>query len=162
MDTSDLLKSENQTRFRDLLTQVPVDFEPKLANRFIFDFPPHWNISPWATQAISSPRCTIIGYNQRVTWQPIQVEVIDTYARSISQSIMRQLETQAQGTYHTAPKAETFIVNVLDPTGCVVETWRIEGTVSAVQFAEYSYERGEPQKVTITIDPKYCLLERVQ
>lgn len=103
------------TQVRPYTRGIPLDYEPKRANRFVLYFPEEMNIAPWAVQSVSMPRLEI-GLFNRKSWSDMEVTMLDPIGPSTTTIIFDQLMN-----------AKNFSVRLemLDPSGVPVQVFRI-------------------------------------
>ncbi len=146
----------------------PGDFEPVLKNRFLVELPKEFEIEPYIIQKVSRPTLT---YHSKTnyTWGNLELEIIDTYAHTPSQGVLKMVE------FCKAKKAKfakkeivdpkkmvlfSFDIKILDPTGFNTETWTIHvKELVSVEFGENTYESSDIQKIRIVVEPVYCTLK---
>lgn len=121
-------------------------YEPKRKNRFIVVFPDSFGIEPWRISQFSRPQ-----YDMRLRkWDDIVIEFIDPIGTPTSKSLYNIVE---KNIYEIS-----FDVEMLDPTGVVVEKWKIHGSIEKINFGELNYELDDLLKPTMTVQPISCLL----
>ena len=140
----------------DLLMKMPVPYEPKRKNRWLIRFPSDLGIQEWWLQSASRPSITqneveipflntstwVIG---RFNWEPITVTFRDPIGPSASQAIMEWVRLHSESVTgrqgYAAGYKKDVEVEMLDPTGVVVEKWILQGTMATnVQFGDLSYD----------------------
>ena len=140
----------------DLLMKMPLPYEPKRKNRWLMRFPSDLGIQEWWLVSASRPTITqsdveiqflntstyILG---RFTWEAIDVTFRDAIGPSTTQAIMEWVRlgsesiTGRQG-YAAGYKRDVYL-EMLDPTGVVVEKWELQGTMlTTVNFGDLSMD----------------------
>jgi hypothetical protein len=153
----------------DLLTKMPNPFEPKRKNRWLIRFPSELGIQEWWLASASRPSISqneveipflntstwVLG---RFTWEPISVTLRDPIGPSAAQAVMEWVRlgsesiTGRQG-YSSGYKRQIF-VEMLDPTGVVVEKWMLDGAmVTNVNFGDLDF--SDDSLAEITLDLRY-------
>lgn len=157
-----------------LLNKMPRVYEPKRKNRFLFRFPSDLGIQEWYVESSSRPSITqgateiqfmntstyVLG---RYTWDEMQINFRDPIGPSASQAIMEWVRlgsesvTGRQG--YAAGYKRDIELEMLDPSGNVVEKWVIVGAfLTNVKFDELSYATDDIATITATLRPDYCIL----
>lgn len=153
---------------------MPRVYEPKRKNRFLFRFPSDLGIQEWYVESSSRPSITqgateiqfmntstyVLG---RYTWDEMQINFRDPIGPSASQAIMEWVRlgsesvTGRQG--YAAGYKRDIELEMLDPSGNVVEKWVIVGAfLTNVKFDELSYATDDIATITATLRPDYCIL----
>lgn len=151
----------------DLLMKMPLPYEPKRKNRWLITFPADLGIQQWWLSSASRPSITqneteiqflntstwVVG---RFTWEAIEVTFRDPIGPSASQAIMEWVRlhsesiTGRQG-YAVGYKRPVEL-EMLDPTGVVVEKWLLDGTMlTNVNFGDLSFEDDGIAEITATL-----------
>lgn len=157
-----------------LLNKMPRVYEPKRKNRFLFRFPSDLGIQEWYVESSSRPAITqgateiqfmntstyVLG---RYTWDEMQINFRDPIGPSASQAIMEWVRlgtesvTGRQG--YAAGYKRDIELEMLDPSGNVVEKWVIVGAfLTNVKFDDLSYSTDDVATITATLRPDYCIL----
>tara|TARA_R110002096_G_scaffold293875_1_gene488254 strand:- start:71 stop:559 length:489 start_codon:yes stop_codon:yes gene_type:complete len=151
----------------DLLMKMPTPYEPKRKNRFLLRFPSDLGIQEWWLSSASRPTITqsdvevpflntstyVLG---RFTWETIDVTFRDAIGPSTTQAIMEWVRlgsesiTGRQG-YAAGYKRDVYL-EMLDPTGVVVEKWEMQGTMlTTVNFGDLGMDDDGIAEVTGTL-----------
>jgi hypothetical protein len=124
----------------DLLMKMPVPYEPKRNNRFILRFP-GLGINEWYVDTAKRPSLKITSVPipflntstyvaGRFEWNEIPVTFRDPIGPSASQALMEWVRLCAESVTGRMGYAAGYKKNVdlemLDPTGVVVEKWLLE------------------------------------
>ena len=158
----------------DLLMKMPVPYEPKRKNRFIMKFPSDLGIEEWIVSSAARPSITIneveIPFLNTKTfvagqfqWETIDVTFRDPIAPSSSQALMEWVRLHAESVTGRMGYAAGFKKNIdlelLDPTGVVVEKWIMQGTfLTDVNFDSLGYSDDGLATITATLRPDRCIL----
>jgi hypothetical protein len=158
----------------DLLMKMPIPYEPKRQNRFILRFPSTLGINEWFVESTSRPKMTI-GATEiqflntstwvagRFNWGEISVKFRDPIGPSASQALMEWVrlcaETVTGRMGYAAGYKKNVDLELLDPTGVVVEKWILEGAwLSSVDFGSLAYNSENIAEINATLRPDRCIL----
>ena len=158
----------------DLLMKMPIPYEPKRQNRFILRFPSTLGINEWFVESTSRPKLTI-GATEiqflntstwvagRFNWGEISVKFRDPIGPSASQALMEWVrlcaETVTGRMGYAAGYKKNVDLELLDPTGVVVEKWILEGAwLSSVDFGSLAYNSENIAEINATLRPDRCIL----
>jgi hypothetical protein len=151
----------------DLLQKMPVPYEPKKKNRWLFRFPSELGIQEWWLGSASRPSITqneveipflntstwVIG---RFTWEAISLNLRDPIGPSAAQAVMEWVRlhsesiTGRQG--YAAGYKKDVEIEMLDPTGVVIEKWVLQGTMCTnVQFGDLSMDDDSLADITMDL-----------
>ena len=151
----------------DLLMKMPLPYEPKRKNRWLLRFPSDLGIQEWWLASASRPTITqsdveiqflntstyVLG---RFVWEAIDVTFRDAIGPSTTQAIMEWVRlgsesiTGRQG-YAAGYKRDVYL-EMLDPTGVVVEKWELQGTMlTSVNFGDLSMDDDGIADVNATL-----------
>jgi hypothetical protein len=158
----------------DLLMKMPIPYEPKRQNRFILRFPSSLGINEWFVESTSRPHITINPVEiqflntstyvaGRFNWQTINVTFRDPIGPSASQALMEWVRLHAESVTgrmgYAAGYKKDIDLEMLDPTGVVVEKWILYGTfLSDVNFNALSYSQDALATITATLRMDRCVL----
>lgn len=158
----------------DLLTKMPLTYEPLRNNRWILRFPADLGIQEWTLESAQRPTINqkdieieflntstwVVG---RYTWDALKVTFRDPIGPSTSQAIMEWVRltsesvTGRQG-YAIGYKRDLEL-EMLDPTGAVVQKWVLKNCfLTDVSFGELKYSDDGLATITATIRTDYCIL----
>jgi hypothetical protein len=151
----------------DLLMKMPIPYEPKKKNRWIFRFPNDLGIQEWWLSNASRPSIQqneveipflntstwVIG---RFTWDSIDVTFRDPIGPSAAQALMEWVRLHSESVTGRQGYAAGYKRNVelemLDPAGVVVEKWILEDTMlTNVGFGDLSYDDDGIAEITATL-----------
>lgn len=158
----------------DLLMKMPIPYEPKRANRFILRFPSSLGINEWFVESTKRPSIKIKDVEipflntstyvaGRFNWDPINVTFRDPIGPSAAQALMEWVRLHAESVTGRMGYAAGYKKNVdlemLDPTGVVVEKWILEGTfLTGVDFQALSYSDDKLATIQATLRMDRCIL----
>jgi len=158
----------------DLLMKMPIPYEPKRQNRFILRFPSSLGINEWFVESSSRPHI-MIGSTEiqflntstfvagRFNWQTINVTFRDPIGPSAAQALMEWVRLHAESVTgrmgYAAGYKKDIDLEMLDPTGVVVEKWILYGTfLTDVNFNQLSYSQDALATITATLRMDRCVL----
>ncbi len=154
--------------------KMPVPYEPKRQNRFIMRFPSTLGINEWFVETAARPHITINSTEVqflntstyvagRFTWSPITVKFRDPIGPSASQALMEWVRLCAESVTgrmgYAAGYKKNIDLEMLDPTGVVVEKWILEGSwLMDVNFDSLGYGADQLASITAQIRMDRCIL----
>ncbi len=158
----------------DLLMKMPIPYEPKRQNRFVLRFPSSLGINEWFVESTSRPKITV-GATEiqflntstfvagRFNWEPLNVTFRDPIGPSASQALMEWVRLCAESVTGRMGYAAGYKKNVdlelLDPTGVVVEKWILEGTfLTSTDFGSLDYKSDAIASITASMRMDRCVL----
>lgn len=158
----------------DLLMKMPIPYEPKRQNRFVLRFPSSLGINEWFVESTARPHIQI-GATEiqflntstfvagRFNWQTIPVVFRDPIGPSAAQALMEWVRLHAESVTGRMGYAAGYKKNVdlemLDPTGVVVEKWILEGTfLTDVNFNSLAYSSENLATISATLRMDRCIL----
>jgi hypothetical protein len=158
----------------DLLMKMPIPYEPKRKNRFILRFPSELGINEWFVESTSRPKITIgatpipfLNTERYVagkyTWGTINVTFRDPIGPSAAQALMEWVRLHAESVTgrmgYAAGYKKDVDLEMLDPTGVVVEKWIMYGTfLTDVNFNTLAYNQDGLATITATLRMDRCVL----
>jgi hypothetical protein len=158
----------------DLLMKMPIPYEPKRKNRFILRFPSELGINEWFVESTSRPKITIgstaipfLNTEKYVagkyTWGTVSVTFRDPIGPSAAQALMEWVRLHAESVTgrmgYAAGYKKTIELDMLDPTGVVIEKWQLVDTfLTDVDFGSLGYGEDGLANITVTLRPDYCVL----
>ena len=158
----------------DLLTKMPLIYEPLKKNRWLFRFPADLGIQEWTLESAKRPAITqsateiqflntstwVVG---RYTWDDINITFRDPIGPSTSQAVMEWVRltsesvTGRQG--YAAGYKRDVELEMLDPTGAVVQKWILKNAfLTNVDFGDLSYGDDGLATITATLKMDYAIL----
>tara|TARA_R110001583_G_scaffold90464_1_gene232367 strand:+ start:142 stop:630 length:489 start_codon:yes stop_codon:yes gene_type:complete len=158
----------------DLLMKMPIPYEPKKKNRFILRFPSSLGINEWYVESTSRPNLSIGSVEipflntstyvaGRFVWNTINVTFRDPIGPSAAQALMEWARLHAESVTgrmgYAAGYKKDIDLEMLDPTGVVVEKWILQGTfLTDVNFNDLSYGDEGIANIAATLRPDRCIL----
>lgn len=158
----------------DLLMKMPVPYEPKKKNRFILRFPSSLGINEWYVSTTSRPSANIGSVEipflntstyvaGRFVWNTINVTFKDPIGPSAAQALMEWFRLHAESVTgrmgYAAGYKKDIELDMLDPTGVVVEKWIIQGAfITDLNFNDLSYSDEALADISVTLRPDRCIL----
>lgn len=153
---------------------MPIPYEPKRQNRFILRFPSNLGINEWFVESTSRPHIQIVATEipflntstfvaGRFNWQTLNVTFRDPIGPSASQALMEWVRLHAESVTgrmgYAAGYKKDVDLEMLDPTGVVVEKWILFGTfLTDVNFNQLSYSQDALATITATMRMDRCVL----
>ena len=157
----------------DLLMKMPVPYEPKRQNRFILRFPSSMGINEWYVASTARPNAKITSVAipflntstyvaGRFEWQEMRVTFRDPIGPSASQALMEWFRLHAESVTgrmgYAAGYKKDIELDMLDPTGVVVEKWSIVGAfLTDLNFGDLDYSRDDLATITCTLRMDRCI-----
>jgi hypothetical protein len=158
----------------DLLMKMPVPYEPKKKNRFILSFPSELGINEWYVESTARPAITIktteipfLNTKKYVAatyeWGEISVTFRDPIGPSAAQALMEWVRLHAESVTgrmgYAAGYKKDVTLQLLDPTGVVVEKWIMVGAfLTKADFGSLGYAEDGLANITCGLRPDYCVL----
>lgn len=157
----------------DLLMKMPLPYEPKRKNRFILRFPSSLGINEWYVFSTSRPSAKIKDVEipflntstyvaGRFTWDSIKVQFKDPIGPSASQALMEWFRLHAESVTgrmgYAAGYKKDVELEMLDPTGVVVEKWILQGCfLTDLNFGDLNYSQDELATIDATLRMDRCI-----
>ena len=154
--------------------KMPIPYEPKRQNRFILRFPSSLGINEWFVESASRPSIKINSteiqflntstfVSGRFKWDPISVKFRDPIGPSASQALMEWVRLHAESVTgrmgYASGYKQNLTLEMLDPTGVVVEKWILYGTfLTDVNFGSLSYATDALADITCSLRMDRCVL----
>ena len=151
----------------DMLMRMPVPYEPLRKNRFILRFPDELGIQEWWVSTTSRPKYTseeteipflntstfVIG---RFKWESISVTFRDPIGPSATQALMEWVRLHSESVTgrqgYAAGYKKDVELEMLDPTGVVVQKWILQGTMlNDADFGSLDYNSSDLADITCTL-----------
>ena len=158
----------------DLLMKMPIPYEPKRQNRFIMRFPSSLGINEWYVETASRPHITITPTEipflntstyvaGRFEWGELPVTFRDPIGPSASQAVMEWIRLCAESVTGRMGYAAGYKKNVdlemLDPTGVVVEKWILDGCmITKAAWDNVAYSDDKLAGLDVTLQMDRCIL----
>jgi hypothetical protein len=157
----------------DLLMKMPVPYEPKRQNRFIVRFPTSMGINEWYVTSAARPSAKINATEipflntstyvaGRFVWNELKVTFKDPIGPSAAQALMEWFRLHAESVTgrmgYAAGYKKDIELEMLDPTGVVVEKWILQGTfLTDINFGELDYSRDDIATITTSLRMDRCI-----
>jgi hypothetical protein len=154
--------------------KMPVPYEPKKQNRFILRFPSSLGINEWFVISASRPKIEIgeveipflntsTWVAGRFKWSSIDVKFKDPIGPSAAQALMEWVRLHAESVTgrmgYAAGYKKDIELEMLDPTGVVVEKWILQGSfLTNVDFSSLEYSSEDIAEINATIRMDRCIL----
>ena len=154
--------------------KMPVPYEPKRQNRFIIRFDSTLGINEWFVESAARPSIKIVATEipflntstyvaGRFTWDAIQVKFRDPIGPSAAQALMEWVRLCAESVTgrmgYAAGYKKNVDIEMLDPTGVVVERWILEGAfLTDVNFGSLGYSTDGLADITASLRMDRCIL----
>lgn len=151
----------------NLLMKMPVPYEPKRQNRFILRFPSSLGINEWYVITASRPKITIADTEipflntstwvaGRFVWETMSVTFKDPIGPSAAQALMEWVRLHSESVTgrsgYAAGYKKDVELELLDPTGVVVEKWILQGTkLNDADFGKLDYSSNDIADITVTL-----------
>lgn len=151
----------------DLLQKMPTPYEPKKKNRWLFRFPADLGIQEWWLMSGARPSITqnevpipflntetyVIG---RFNWEPIDLTLRDAIGPSSAQAVMEWVRLHSESVTgrqgYAAGYKKDVEIEMLDPTGVVIEKWVLQGTMlTNVSFGDLAMDDDSIADITCTL-----------
>mgnify|MGYP000853767799 CR=1 FL=1 len=158
----------------DLLMKMPIPYEPKRVNRFILRFPSTLGINEWYVESTARPHIQIaetpipflnteVYVAGKFKWTTIPVVFRDPIGPSAAQALMEWVRLHAESVTgrmgYAAGYKKNIDLEMLDPTGVVVEKWILEGTfLTDVNFNALDYKTDGLATISATLRMDRCIL----
>jgi hypothetical protein len=158
----------------DLLMKMPIPYEPKRNNRWILRFPSSLGINEWYVESTSRPKLKInsvpipflnteVYVAGKFNWESLPVVFRDPIGPSATQAIMEWIRTCAESVTgrmgYAAGYKKDVDLEMLDPTGVVVEKWILYGTfLTDVNFNALNYSQDGLATISTSLRMDRCVL----
>ena len=153
--------------------KMPVPYEPKRSNRFILRFPSSLGINEWFVSTAARPslkiNSTAIPFLNtstyvagRFEWEEIRVTFRDPIGPSATQALMEWIRLCAESVTgrmgYAAGYKKDVELEMLDPTGVVVEKWILQGTfMTTLNGGELDYSRDDLATIQVSLRMDRCI-----
>ena len=154
--------------------KMPIPYEPKRQNRFILRFPTSLGINEWFVESTKRPSIKIAPTEiqflntstfvaGRFNWDEIPVTFRDPIGPSAAQALMEWVRLHAESVTgrmgYAAGYKKDIDLEMLDPTGVVVEKWILYGTfLTGVDFQTLNYSQDGLATISCQLRPDRCVL----
>jgi len=130
--------------------KMPLPYEPKRNNRWLITFPADLGIQQWWLASASRPSYQIKRYSvfgktlwTKHVYDDLVLVIRDLIGPSASDVIYKMIEID---------KPIDIILEMLDPTGVVIEKWLISNCrINKVNFGGLSYDDDSITNITLTL-----------
>lgn len=158
----------------DLLSKIPLQFEPLRKNRFVFRFPSDLGIQEWFVSAGSLPEIDqnvteipflntstyVLG---RYVWKPINITLRQLIGPSTSQAVMEWIRLSSESVTgrqgYAAGYKRNVEIDMLDPTGVVVSKWIMVNTMTTTaNFGQLDYSSSDLATIELGLQYDYAIL----
>lgn len=158
----------------DLLSKIPLQFEPLRKNRFVFRFPSDLGIQEWFISAGSLPSIDqsvteipflntstyVLG---RYVWKPISITLRQLIGPSTAQAVMEWIRLSSESVTgrqgYAAGYKRNVEINMLDPTGVVVSKWILVNTMTTTSnFGQLDYSSSDLATIELGLQYDYAIL----
>ncbi len=152
---------------------MPINYEPKKQNRFIFSFPSNMGIQSWFVVSSKRPNITIdeveipflntsTWVSGRFRWETMDITFRDPIGPSATQAIMEWVRLHAESVTgrmgYAAGYKKNVTLEMLDPTGVVIERWKLVNTMMTnADFGTLDYNSGDLADITVTLRSDRCI-----
>lgn len=150
-----------------LISKIGVPYEPLRKNRWLFRFPSSLGIQEYWMASASRPSITItdveipflntsVYISGRFNWEPITLVLNDPIGPSATQAVMEWVRLHAESITgrmgYKAGYAKNVEIEMLDPTGVVVQKWVLENTIIASSdFGDLSMDDDGLAQITLNL-----------
>ena len=157
----------------DLLMKMPVPYEQKRKNRFIIRFPSSLGINEWYVTSAARPNAKITPTEipflntstyvaGRFVWNELKVTFKDPIGPSASRALMEWFRLHAESVTgrmgYAAGYKKDVELEMLDPTGVVVEKWILQGTfLTDLNFGDLDYSRDDLATIDASLRMDRCI-----
>jgi len=126
-----------------------LNLEYKHNNRYVVTFPRPFEIDPWACISGNRPSF-FVDDNDKKIWEPITFVFVDPIGPSTSHALMRGYDELEK----LESKEIVVKLELLDPTGELIEQWDISGKIRSINFGwvNYDTEVGSDNKIKIYVE----------
>jgi len=154
--------------------KMPIPYEPKRQNRFILRFPSSLGINEWFVESTVRPSIKINSTEiqflntstfvaGRFNWDEMTVKFRDPIGPSAAQALMEWVRLCAESVTgrmgYAAGYKKDVDLEMLDPTGVVVEKWILYGVfLTSVNFGSLAYNQDALADITASMRPDRCVL----
>ena len=153
--------------------KMPMPYEPKRKNRFILTFDSSLGINSWFVESTARPQITINPVEipflntstyvaGRFTWNIINVTYRDPIGPSAAQALMEWVRLHAESVTgrmgYAAGYKKNIFLEMLDPTGVVVEKWILQGCfLTSLNFGDLDYSREDLATIDASLRMDRCI-----
>jgi hypothetical protein len=158
----------------DLLMKMPVPYEPKRQNRFLFRFPSSLGINEWYITSSQRPSAKINSVEipfintstfvaGRFNWEEMKVTFKDPIGPSAAQALMEWFRLHAESVTgrmgYAAGYKKDVELEMLDPTGVAIEKWILQGCfITTLNFGTLDYNQDAIATIDTSLRMDRCIL----
>jgi hypothetical protein len=158
----------------DLLMKMPVPYEPKRQNRFLFRFPSSLGINEWYITSSQRPSAKINPVEipfintstfvaGRFNWEEMKVTFKDPIGPSAAQALMEWFRLHAESVTgrmgYAAGYKKDVELEMLDPTGVAIEKWILQGCfITTLNFGTLDYNQDAIATIDTSLRMDRCIL----
>lgn len=158
----------------DLLSKVPLQYEPLRENRFLVRFPSDLGIQEWWVKKAERPSMDIKSVEipflntstwvaGRYTWKSMTISLYDPQGPSASQAVMEWIRLVAESVTgrmgYAAGYKRDLEIEMLDPTGVVVSKWILKNCMPlGYKGGNLDYNSDGLASIDVSIQMDYCIL----
>ena len=158
----------------DLLSKVPLQYEPLRVNRFLVRFPSDLGIQEWWVKSANRPSMSINKVEiqflntstyvaGRYTWGEMTITLYDPQGPSASQAVMEWIRLVAESVTgrmgYAAGYKRDLEIEMLDPKGVVVSKWILKNTMPlSYEGGSLDYSSDALATIGLKVQMDYCIL----
>jgi len=114
--------------------------EPKINNRYVVNLPDYLNIKNFLIQNVTLPTW------EHQKWGTLSLTLLDIIPDSTTQKIYNLIESEKIN------NPFDFTIDILDPTGIIIEQWNINGLIFKINFGSRSYSNDDLTNINLDIN----------
>ena len=158
----------------DILSKIPLVYEPLRPNRFIVKIPSDLGIQSWWVTSSGMPSLNINSVEipwmntstyipGRFTWEKIDVVFKSLIGPSSAQAIMEWVRLCAESATgrmgYAAGYKRHMSIEMLDPTGVSVQKWVLENAfLTTISFGSNKYDDDSIAEITCSVQYDRAIL----
>ena len=146
-------------------------FEPKVANRFIFEINgiPAYLVKKASSPSFDAGEVVLDHINiyrklkGKVKWNDMTIELYDPITPSGAQAVMEWARLAHESVTGRDGYSDFYkkdvTMSVLGPVGDVVSEWKVKGAyIKSSTFGDYDWSSEAPASIGLTLAMDYCIL----